>query len=365
MLEQDDPSTSWLKLVVLATLSTLGFLLLLVVGTVVFAGFFVYSSLQSFANTADTTIPALIETVRTGTKTPLVNTDGKVTFLVLGSDQLPTRGDAPELTDTILLATINTQNAQVGLYSLPRDLWLPDYKTKVNALYAYGKQREPSDPTRFPKAVISELTGMPIHYVIVVHLQTLSQLIDAVGGIEVNVEEAFTDTQFPRPDVDVTKEHDPAKLYQTVTFEHGVEVMSGERVLQYIRSRHATGNQGTDTARAKRQQAVISALLQRLRSPQFWGDVGRVALLYKFYNQQFAQTFPVTQGIALAVATWPAKSSFNLHTGTATIFPDDAKGALVHPPLSKYRGQWVYEVRDLNLLRESIQQTLTSPAKKE
>jgi anionic cell wall polymer biosynthesis LytR-Cps2A-Psr (LCP) family protein len=329
--------------------------------TAIGIGFFAYKQITKFTTQAHLTIPQLIDTIEVGWYTTVFHTQGKINFLVLGTDQLATRGDAPVLTDTILLASLNINTGHVSLFSLPRDLWSEDYVTKINALYAYGKDKYPAEPEKFTRDVITQLTGVRPHHTIVLTLETLSELIDEVGGIDVKVPIGFTDTQFPRPDVDVTKEHDPQKLYMTIEFKPGIEHMSGARVLEYIRSRHSGDDEGTDTARASRQQEVILALINTLKNRGFYKDPARVGRLYHFYDQHFAQSLSITELIALGRRLLPHLDTISFSEGSPSIYPNDPQGTITHPPVQKFQNQWVYQIRDLSTFQKEVHQKLDIP----
>jgi LCP family protein required for cell wall assembly len=334
------------------------FVVILCMLTIAGVGYFAHQKAEEFATAAGTPLPTLIETFKKGWNTVPTNSNGQITFLILGSDHLDTRGNAPVLTDTILLASLDLKSGQVSLYSLPRDLWHVEYQTRINALYTYGKDRYPTEPERFPREVIEQMGGIKVHHTYVMTLETLAKLIDQVGGVEIDVKEGFVDPQFPRSDVDVTTEHDPQKLYEIVEFQPGKQLMNGERVLKYVRSRHAAGDQGTDTARAGRQQEVILALINTIKNPNFYRDLPRLGHLYAFYIQNFQQLLPVEEAIGIARALLPYRNSISFHEATASIFPDNPQGVLVHPPVIKYNNQWVYEVRDPQAFQKEIQTQL-------
>ena len=309
------------KAILVSFCLTILFVILFLSITAVGVGFYAYSQAQLFSQAAQQPLSTIIETAKIGWKTTPVSTNSRVNILVLGTDQLANRGSSTTLTDTMLVASINLNTAQVSLLPIPRDLWLPDYQTKINALYVYGNERFPGHPEQFPAQVVSQLLNIPIHHTVTLNLETVGQIIDQVGGIDVEIKEGFVDPEFPRSDVDIQKVHDPAKLYMTVEFKAGIEHMNGERALQFIRSRHSTGDQGDDVARSQRQQQVISALITTLKKPGFYKDVARAGRLYHFYNQEFGQTLPMTELIGIGKRLIPVRNQLQLSTAGLTIFP--------------------------------------------
>lgn len=350
---------SFFKILLRAVGWTLFFLFIFLLLTGVGLGIFAWQKANTFAQNAGSTIPELYQTAKTGWHTKPEQNDGHINFLILGTDNLANRGHAVALTDTMLVASLNTKTGNVSMYSIPRDLWIPDYKTKVNALYTYGNDRYPTEPQRFPREVLESMLGIKIHHTMILNLETLAQLIDTIGGIDVPIKEGFIDTQFPRPDVDVTTEHDPAKLYETVEFKTGIEHMSGDRVLEFVRSRHSTTDQGNDLARALRQQTVVFALINQLKQPRFYFDVARAGKLYAFYIQHFAQYLPITEMIGIGKSLYPVMKNIKFTVGEPSVFPDSPDGSIIHPPVSaKYQQQWVYEVKDPSQFQNEAKQKL-------
>jgi LCP family protein required for cell wall assembly len=352
--------TSLPKLLLKTFFLTFAFLLFFLLITAVGLGLFAKQKLDVFAGAAGVSVGQLIDLAQAGLNTSPQQANNHVNFLILGTDDLSNRGSNTQLTDTMILASLNLQTAQVSLYSLPRDLWSDEYDTKINALFQYGKDRYPSDPQRFPREVISQLTGVSIQHVVIINLDTLANLIDVMGGIDINVKTSFVDNEFPRSDVDVTKVHDPKLLYETVSFAQGVEHMSGARVLEYVRSRHSTDEtQGNDVARGQRQQEVILAVIETLKNPRFYLDVTKAGRLYKFYNDHFASALPLTEVIGIGKQIYPMRNQFKFESAAPSIFPDDPNGVITHPAISaKYQKQWVYVVRDAAALQKEVQAKL-------
>lgn len=332
--------------------------ILLLITAVVMAGI-VYAKIQNFETLAQVKKETIFSDLKVGWQNEPKQTDNRTTFLILGTDELANRGNVQVLTDTMLLVTIHLDTGEAHLLSIPRDLWSNEYKTKVNALYSYGSERYPAAPQQFPTQVIGELTNIPIHHTIVISLETLAKLIDAVGGITVDVPTSFTDTQFPRTDVDVTVERDPAKLYKTVTFESGSQTMTGEKALEYIRSRHSTDvEQGSDTARADRQQLVIQAIMQKALSRDTITSTEKVAGLYTLFNTTFSQYITLPELVSLAKVLYPYRTSIAFKQHSLSIYPQEEDGVIFHPPEKNYQNQWVYAIRDEEQFKAEIRREL-------
>lgn len=191
--------------------------------------------------------------------------DGRINILLLGMGGV--RHEGPYLTDTIMIASIEQKTKRVGLVSVPRDLAapIPGYGwRKINHANALGEEGGRGQGAELAKSVLSELLDLPIHYYLRVDFAGFKKLIDDLGGIDVYADHSFTDTSFPTgQNGDVT----------TVSFEKGWQQMDGERALQFARSRLGGSGEGSDFARARRQQKILQAVKEKvfslgtLRSP--------------------------------------------------------------------------------------------------
>jgi len=283
-------------------------------------------------------------------------------LLILGADQIEGRDGGALLTDTILLLQLDLLNNQIKTIALPRDLYYPEYQTKINALYYYGIEKDSDNPLAFPTQAISELTGIAINHTLLIEIASLEQLIDLVGGVKVDIEEGFTDPMFPREGIDVSVETNPEILYETIVFKDGQETMNGVRALQYMRSRNSGDDQGTDLARGQRQQAVLKALLEQIFDPKFLIDEPyKVGQLYRFYLDHFDQSLSVNE-LAKTFISWlmihrddveasaPEFNSFKID-----VYPDNEEGLIVNPPLWQTQQQWLYQIRDVDSFRATLQ----------
>lgn len=270
-------------------------------------------------------------------------------YLLLGTDEVSGSHRQDVLTDTIILVTYQPDENVIRLLSFPRDIYLPEYGMKINALYASGLESASTDPERKVGQAIETMIGQPIDGEIVLSLAKVQDVIDRVGGVPVEVQTAFTDERFPRAGVDVSVVRDPKILYETIHFDQGWQVMDGTTAVKYMRSRHANElvEQG-DQARMRRQKQVIQALAQHLFQPEIIGNPIVLGSLYDWYADNFMATVSLYDlgwlGGSLAQRSLPQMQTVNL---SLTEYPvaTDAATLFVHPPDSKYR-QWAYESVD-------------------
>ena len=188
---------------------------------------------------------------------------GRINVLLLGIGGVG--HDGPDLTDTIMVASIDPINHKTSLISIPRDLWVqvPGHGSmKINAAFAMGKYDSlgrfdgTSHDTRAIKAgfastdkQIQKVLGITIHYNALLDFKAFKQAVDAVGGVNVKVP---------------TTLYDPTMAWEngwnSVIAKKGSQVFDGKQALLYVRSRETS----SDFARSERQRAVILALKQKI-----------------------------------------------------------------------------------------------------
>lgn len=187
----------------------------------------------------------------------LANEGGVTNVLLLGMGGEGHAGG--DLTDSILLASLSLKSGSAKMLAIPRDIWVPSMQAKINTAYHYGG-------TDLAKTAVAEILGVPVHYVFILDFAGFTRAIDAVGGIDVMVENTFDDFKYPIPGKEnVEPESD---RYQHLHFEKGLTHMDGSTALQFARSRYAVGEEGTDFARGKRQEKIILAFRHKVFSTQ-------------------------------------------------------------------------------------------------
>lgn len=193
--------------------------------------------------------------------------DKRVNILVMGMGG--GNHDGALLTDTMIVLSFHVEKKTVTMISVPRDIWSEELQDKINSAYMYGEKKKQGGGYVLSKALISDLLGIPIQYAMTVDFSSFEALVDAVGGITVSVEQPFTDSRYPilgkEREVCVSDPTDSCR-YETIHFDAGVQMMDGKRALQFVRSRHALGIEGSDFARGKRQQLVLASLQKALLS---------------------------------------------------------------------------------------------------
>lgn len=192
--------------------------------------------------------------------------DGRTNVLLLGmrGENIPGGG---LLADTIMVVSIKADENKVALISIPRDLYVKvpgtESRSKINAVHAYGQENGKNEGLSQMKKVVSEITGLNIHYAARINFVGFKQMIDAVGGIDISLETAFYEsTQF------VKGNECGGQFY----LPKGENHLNGETTLCYVRSRENT----SDFDRAKRQQVVLKALKSKFVSLGTLTDFGKL-----------------------------------------------------------------------------------------
>jgi len=189
--------------------------------------------------------------------------------------------DGPNLSDSIVVLSYDLKTNSLTTISIPRDVWSDTLHDKINSAYAYGG-------FILAKAEVQIIIGQPIHYALAINFDQFEELINFLGGVEVNVDNSFVDNEFP-----ITgKENDLCGgdpeykcRYKTVSFNKGLFLMDGQTALNFVRSRHANDSEGTDFAREKRQQKVMEAVKNRLIAFAKKLDLDQSKRLYDLINK--------------------------------------------------------------------------------
>ena len=325
-----------------------------------------------------------------GIVSPLKNTDGNVNVLFLGIAGGAHQG--ANLTDTIMVASYNLKTNQVYLLSIPRDLWLPALQSKANTAYQLGISQ--NNGLDLAKTVMGNVLGIPIHYGLRIDFRGFVQTIDAIGGIEVDVEKSFDDYLYPiqgaendlcgfreeekdfseeeakalniesgkrkvfiAPDgsiaTDSAEEDKGVKYfscrYEHISFEKGKMTMNGAIALKYVRSRHGTNGEGSDFARSVRQGKVIQATRNKILSADTLFNPSKISELIKALGKSIDTDVSARDAVEFyklskkIEATLTFALDDSLKSG---LLPEGRERLLVHPSPADYGGAYVLISQD-------------------
>lgn len=274
---------------------------------------------------------------------------GRVTILLAGDSSDDPGHQGADLTDSIMLVSINTRNHTAYLLSIPRDLYvnIPNYGyAKINETYQDGNQENFSQPgyaaggMGLLEEVVSQKFGVPINYYALVNYSAFRDAVNAVGGITVNINS---------PD---GRLYDPNRDFATggplVDLTNGQHQLNGEQALDLARARgdpsqygYSIGFENSDFTRTADQRMMLVALKDKaesfnvLSNPIKFGnlldsfgsnvktdlDLGNVRRLYTITNKIPSSAI---QSASLNAANYNGQKSVDLLTGYLTPEGQDA-----------------------------------------
>jgi anionic cell wall polymer biosynthesis LytR-Cps2A-Psr (LCP) family protein len=239
---------------------------------------------------------------------------------------------------------------------IPRDLWDPEIKDKVNSIYTYALEQEKTDPYTYVKHKFDGLLQTQTDYVAVIDFNDFEQLIDLIGGIQVHIDTGFVDTQYPKDGFENAEcqpfDPDFGCRYETLVFRAGDQHLNGKVALKFVRSRHAQGDEGTDFARSRRQQLVIGAIRTKLTEILRKRDFNTLTRVLTFMDQKIKRDISNTESLALARTL--------LLSGKTTQVVGHALDESIFevPAQDEYEGRYVLIPKDDDL--ESLQRMVKS-----
>jgi len=214
-------------------------------------------------------------------RSDLKQTDGVTNVLLLGKGGSNHPGG--QLTDTIMLVRLRHQDNRVAMISIPRDLYVTipgNGKAKINEAYSTGYLSKQAgddkgrEGAKIASSVVSEVAGVPVHYYITADFVGFKEIVDTLGGIQINVEKELDDPMYPDEGFTKDGEYYKTDAYDPLHIAAGLQNMNGELALKFVRSRHGTG--ASDFDRASRQQQVLYALKEKALSLGVLSNVKKV-----------------------------------------------------------------------------------------
>ncbi|MGS2616539.1 LCP family protein [Micromonospora sp. LZ34] len=189
---------------------------------------------------------------------------GALNIMILGSDSRDPENSSGSRTDTIILAHLPKDRSSAQLISIPRDTWVrvprsKDGKSggrdaKINAAFAWGG-------VPLMVQTVEKFTGVRINHVAMVDFAGFKEIVDALGGIDITIEQGFTSTHSLNPD-------------GRRTFRAGRQTIDGAAALDYARERYAFAD--GDFSRIRHQQQVIKAILDKASSGGVLANPGKL-----------------------------------------------------------------------------------------
>lgn len=223
---------------------------------------------------------------------------------------------APNLTDTIMLLSLNPEKKTFALTSFPRDLLVaspqdPKTTVRINSLWEMGLANHPEDPAYYLRNTIENISGINAPYFATINLDGVGKIVDLVGGINLMVPERIYDPEFPAPGFGIT----------TFSINPGWQHMNGDTAVKYIRTRHTLAS---DFGRMRRQQAVLNAILAKVRGMNALTDFSKLWSLYETVKQNISTNL-TRDDLEQLYALSP---SFNLDNGWRIVLDSGDQGFL-------------------------------------
>ncbi|CAG0934514.1 Polyisoprenyl-teichoic acid--peptidoglycan teichoic acid transferase TagV [Thermoflexales bacterium] len=227
--------------------------------------------------------------------------NGRVTILLMGLDARDKLKEGASRTDVMTLVTIDPISKTAAMLSIPRDLYvpLPGYteEQRINTAYFWGELNNlPGGGPGFAEQTITYNFGVPLHRYAVIDFEGFKGIVDAVGGIEIDVPREIVDYEYPTPDYRTEVLQIPA----------GHIHMDGDLALKYVRTRHAD----SDFGRLQRQQQVMLAIRDKAVSI---GSLSRVPEVLNAVSNSVRTDLTLPEILSLA-KKWSQIPRENIHS---------------------------------------------------
>ncbi len=219
--------------------------------------------------------------------------ESKINVLILG------RGwwnhGAPELTDSIILASFHKNKNHISLLSIPRDLfveygdytqWWNPYTGKINGMYVHylNKYKDESKAVKKLQSKITTITWERIDHYVNIDFAWFVKLIDSLGGVQINVPKTIVDDQYPNSTLG----------YEKFILRKWDWLLDGKVALKYVRSRKNTWG---DFGRSQRQQQVIESLKWKILTGKYLSNPGNIRDLYNIFTEYVSTDIDILTAI--------------------------------------------------------------------
>jgi len=206
------------------------------------------------------------------------------------------------LADSIMVASFNPKLWAVTMISVPRDLYVYNKEEntigRINALFSHtvGRKSQFETWAKVLSDKLEEIMGIKTPYYAMIDFEGFKNIIDTLGGITVDVPESFTDFTYPKNEMQI----------MTVHFDTGTTNMSGERALQYARSRHST----SDFSRSLRQQLIVKGVMNKLVKSGL-GNINKLKALYGDYTKMVTTNISLKEMLGMVKYAYRLKNTFS------------------------------------------------------
>lgn len=256
--------------------------------------------------------------------------ESRFTMVLVGLDRRPGESGLAYRTDTMMLVSIDPISNSIGVLSLPRDTYvvLDGYasRQRINSALVLGEIQQAGYGPELMRSTVSRNFGIRVHDYMAIDFQTFIDLVDTVGGIEVETSYTINDPQYPS----MNYGYDPFYL------PAGTHFLEGYDALRFARTRHGD----SDIQRAERQQQVIFALRDRVldldmipsliaRSPALWSSWQENVYTGLTFEQiiqlgLYVKDVP-RENITMGVVNYQYLQSWSTPEGASVLIPNVAR----------------------------------------
>lgn len=323
--------------------------------------FFIILSLSLFSRSINKSPNYLIETIFSSIKNNPYQSKDKINFLILGLDERNDSLEKTTTTDTIIFASLNLKTFKLNLISTPRDLWFYEKETKINGLYPLSLESG-EDKFDFLKSNFSQLYGQPIDHIIIFTTDNLINFVNLIGGVDLYLEKGFIDDKYPNQAY-IDNPSPKIPIYKTVEFPSGLVHLDQNNISEFVRSRKSSetaANGGTDIGRIQRQQFLIEAILNKIKSGELINNKDQLKNLYYFWDKGISKTLSNIDIIQIILVLNENIDKISLNKIEIPI-GINAKDGIIYHPLKFINKQWVYITADdkYQSFQEFIQKSIS------
>jgi len=282
----------------------------------------------------------------------------KINFMILGLDERNDSLEKTETTDTIIFASLNLKNYKINTISLPRDLWSYSLNQKINEIYPQSLNQ--ADKFSYIKDNFKYITGQDIDHVIIINTNSLVDFVKLIGGVDLNLDQGFIDNKYPNPEY-IKNPSKEVPVYKTIEFKSGPVHLDESNITEFVRSRkggETAAQGGTDIARIQRQQLLIEAIIDKIKSGKAIQNPSQVFDFYKFWDQKIIKD--ITDIDVIEIFSLLDKNISNLSINKSEIKVGETnKDGLIYHPTKFINKQWVFipSTQDYQGLHEFIGQS--------
>jgi LCP family protein required for cell wall assembly len=274
---------------------------------------------------------------------PPWNGTDRLNILLIGTDQRPQEGTYN--TDTLIVVSVDPATRRVAMFTLPRDtvdvpipagparnVFGSVYRGKINSFFTAVRNRAdlfPGTPATRGynglKAILGELYGLQIQYFVEVNFDGFRRVVDALGGVTINVQVPVVDDVFPSDQGSLMRVYIPA----------GMRHMSGAEALVYARSRHGS----SDFDRGQRQQRVLVAIRNQVNVTTVLPRIDELALAVgqAVRTDIPRELVPQLLGLAESIDSRSIRSYVFAPPAYQTENAESSRGYIVQPKVAQIR----------------------------